>query len=160
MVTYSFAATRPWVDIALQIPQHIRWTPECGNPHDLNIEKKLSPAYTHNGLQIWGQDGNWHTRGKEEELDSQDGITIYVEVGVAVIDNVGATARVITTGRSLFYRRLFIHGRVTTKEPPVYRQEAAVLHGWILASNGVSRPPRNIRKKAGCNKTINKIAQW
>ena len=82
-------------------------------------------------------------------------MTIVVEVGVAMLDNVGATVCVITTERNVQYRGLCVHRRLVTEKPPVYLQEAAVLHGlralhsWPMATTSARKPPMNIHMRAG-----------
>ena len=164
--TYSFKATHSWIDTALQVLQRIRWSPECSGYHDLNIEKLLPPAYTKNHLHIRGDNNPWKALYAEEQLDKKEGQTIYVEAGVATIDQLGATICLITTDRRVLYRGLFIHGRLITGEIPAFLQEAAVLHAlrvmhsWMMNNRDQRLQPQNIRMKAGSSEVISALAGW
>ena len=57
-----------------------------------------------------------------------EGTTIYV-LTRWVIGQMGSATCIITTDRWLLFRGLFVHGKITTEEPPVYISEAAILHG-------------------------------
>ena len=143
MQMYTFENTHYWVDVAVQVLHYIGWSPECSNPHQLNISKIVPPAYTKTRFHLRsGGDVNWELREDEKWRTRRPIRTLNIQVGASVIDRIGATVCLITNNNSTLYSGLYIHGRFITEDPPAYLSEAAILHGiralhgWINSPQG------------------------
>ena len=116
--TYQFAYSRSRIDVALHVLNYVRWSPECSNLWQLDAQKLLPPAFTHN-----------HSDLRSGRDTREENAALNARVGVSVIDRIGVTVCLISSGGYTPYSSLCIHGRIITEDPLLCLQEAAVLHG-------------------------------
>ena len=50
---YTFGKARSWLDITVPVLNFVKWSPECSQPRNENIDKILPPLYRREILEPW-----------------------------------------------------------------------------------------------------------
>ena len=139
-MAYHLVDVHSWIDVALQLLPRAGWSPERCNPREGYTRKLRPPAYTYDHFFPLEFPIATEHRTATGGGAVRHAPTLYVQGAVSIIGDLGVTLCALSKGHRMVYRSLYTHGRIVTKEPPLYLEEAALLHA-LRATHGYLRSP-------------------
>ena len=134
---YSFKDTHSWLDVGLQVLQHVGWRPECSLAQELNVPRSLPPDMIASELTLdksHPPEDRYQVRGGVRRLMTQ----VWVIAGIVCVDEVCATVVILKTDQRARFCSGYVHGTKAGESGAVYMGEAVVLHAlrvlkeWLL----------------------------